>query len=395
MTSFKRSGLAGLLGICVSASAVVAGGALGACGAAQPPPPLPPNARGGGPPALIDAPVVAPSASASAADGAQGAHSRDLAALERDVAAAELRWDWPAAFARLDDAKGVDPDEVAIRRTRAAIAWEAFVDETLARIVAKRSAKEALGERREAFMASIDPARMPSDVAVSIYSRERRIRGVLLVFDRLAEGTLLETPTTYWAYGAAPTRNAATPEVPGKPFPRNASFLVFARGKLDGVALLAVGTASSSAAAPSPPTDPLERLESITALVLESSTRPYDTAAFLPPDLQPGDRVLASFAPWPTQLVLHEVLTVKDDALSIRPLVGGTARPARRNELRADFLPTGVAVLVPVASTFKRGQFEARLDDEQAVVTLEGARQTVPVASLRFEARTMPAAPHE
>lgn len=383
MTSFKRSGLVSL----VPMSALV--GALVACGAAQKA--LQPTAHGGGPPALVETPVAANDASAESA----ASRSDALVALEREVAAAEQRWDWPGAFARLDGAKGVDPDEVAIRRTRAAVAWEAFVDETLARIVAKGSANAVLGDRRASFLASVDPATMPSDVAVGIYARERKLRGVLLVFDRLQEGALLETPTPYWAFGAAPTRSAATPALPGKPFARNASFLVFARGKLDGVALLAVGTASSAAAAPSAPVDPLEPLESITALVVATSARPYDTAAYLPPDLQPGDRVLASFAPWPAQLVLHEILTVKDDTVSIRPLVGGFARLARRDELRADYLPSGVAVLVPVATTFKRGLLEERVDAEQVVVTVDGERQTVPVASLRVEAKSMPAAPRE
>jgi hypothetical protein len=395
MTSSQQAGLAGLLGMGLSLGALGALGALAGCGAAKSVPP--PTAHGGGPPALVEAPVAP--AEATGANGAShaaqepaAARRRALEALERDVAAAELRWDWPAAFARLDDANEADPDEVAIRRTRATIAFEAFVDDTIARIVAKGSAKAVLGDRRGAFLVAVDPARLPADVGVAIYARERRLRGVLLVFDQLEEGALLEPPTTYWAFGAAPTRSAANPALPGKPLRRNASFVVVARGKLDGVPLLAIGAATDG---PSGPPGPLERLESISGLVVASAARPYETTAYLPPDLQPGDRVLAAFAPWPTQLVLHEVLTVRDDALSIRPLVGGAARAARRDELRADFLPSGVSVLVPVNATFKRGLLQERLDDEQAVVTLDGARQTVPVASLRVEARTMPAAPRD
>ncbi len=393
MTSFKRSGHTGRGRTRLSLGARAACGALGmlgvlgvlaSCGAAQPVPP--PTAHGGGPPALTEpSPAsAAVSAATEAPKPARPGAIEALQALERDVAAAEQRWDWPGAFARFDDPKGADPDEVAIQRTRATVAFEAFVDDTLAAIVTKGSAQAVLGDRRAAFLASVDPARMPSDVGVAIYARERKLRGALLVFDRLEGGALLETPATYWSYGAAATRSATDPELAGKPLRRNSAFLVVARGKLEGVAYLAIGTATDGA---------LERLESISALVVASSARPYETAAYLPPDLQPGDHVLASFAPWPTQLVLHEVLAIKNDTLSIRPLVGGAARSARREELRADFLPAGVAVLVPVATTFKRGLLETRLDDEQAVVTLEGARQTVPIASLRVEARSMPPAP--
>lgn len=333
-------------------------------------------------------PPHAPVAKTSVPDGREGATAehgpaRQAASdrLTRDLKAAQGRWDWAGTFALLDGADDVDPDERAVLRTRTTIAWERFVDDTLARIVEERSVKRALGDRREAFLAALDKGRMPTDVTVEIERRARRLTAVMLVFDVMEDGAVLEPSKPGWAFGAAPTRTLARPDLAGAPLARNHAFVAVARGRVDGVELLAMGSGEG---------DALARLESISGLVVASSTRAYDTTALLPPDLQKGDRVLAPLAGWPSQLCLHEVLAVGEAGLSVKPVVAGAARWAPRSELRAAYVPAGTAVLVPVAGSFKHGAAAEIIDGPEAKVTVDGATRAVPFEGVRVEVKALP-----
>lgn len=310
-----------------------------------------------------------------------GAQKEAAERLGRDLEAARARWDWAGTFALIDGADDVDADERAVLRTKTAIAWESFVDATLEKIVEARSVKKALGDKRAAFLSAVDKARMPTDLTVEIERRARRLAAVLLVFDAMEEGALLDPPKPGWAFGAAPTRTIARPDLAGTPLARNHAFVAVARGKVDGIELLAMGNAEG---------DALARLESISGLVVASSTREFDTTALLPPDLQKGDRVLAPLAAWPTQLGMHEVVSVGAGGASVQPIGGGAARWISRMDLRAAYVPAGTAVLVPVAGTFKRGVAEGAIDGPEAQVRVDGVKLAVPFEGLRVETKALP-----
>jgi hypothetical protein len=191
----------------------------------------------------------------------------ELAALDHDVAEDERGWDWPAAFARIDDARDLSAEDRRARRAHVKDHWLAFVDGTLESIVQARSARGPLGDRLDAWRRAMEPAHYPSDVAALLQERAQRIAAIELVFVDLVAAELLEPPLPCVTDGATNVRTVGAVgmgAVLGRALPDGIPFHAVARGRLDGVEVLVSGE---------PEADLVRRLESMRYVVPAAGAR--------------------------------------------------------------------------------------------------------------------------
>jgi hypothetical protein len=308
-----------------------------------------------------------------------------LDALDDAIEAAAKEWDWPKAFEAVDDdalAKDLDEKTISHKRDDVKKRWLAHLDRTLAEIVKRRSAPLVIDEHRQAWLSSLDAKNYPEDLREEIDARASKIAGVMLVFDKLDGGSLVDPPLRHWTLGTTKVRLAQTPDVDAKELPQGLSFVVVAQGKLGDQVLFAAGKEDG---------DELARLASIQFLVPEKNAKPWDTRILLPTKLASA-RVLAPTAPGSKELALHDVVEEKDGVVFATP-VGRTNRVRfKRDELRAYYLPAGTKVTV----SGKKGEVVTETTEGDAIaVRVNGADLTSPASGLRVERAALPRIPND
>jgi hypothetical protein len=315
-----------------------------------------------------------------------------LAKLDDDVKRAEQSWDFPRAFNRIATEDQV-PDHklLAKRRTDLVARYLKWLDDTLAAIVKKRSVSGVVDDKREEFDDSIDPSKMPPELGPELQKRQDAIVGILLVFDALKDGQLIDPPTRFWTFGKARPRRTDTPNVVGQNEMANGiSFYGVAKGKAGDVMLLAWGSNEG---------DVMQRLSSIKALVPEADTRTWDTNTALPDQLQ-GARVLAPIAANSDTLTPSTVFLAPPPGATgpiIVIPVSSTLKKqntpkvtVKKESLRGLVLPPGTPVQVLVGNAWKKAEVADAPEEDRVLVRVNGFESYVSIGDVRVSKKDLP-----
>lgn len=312
-----------------------------------------------------------------------------LDALDESIATAAKELDWPQAFEAIDDddlAKDLDAKTISRKREEVKKLWLASIDKTLADIVKRRSAGLVIDEHRKGWLASIDPKGYPEDLQDDLKARAAKIAGVMLVFDKLEGGSLVDPPASYWTFGDVKVHVASAPETEGKELPQGLSFTVVAQGKLGSELMLAVGKSDG---------DELTRLSSIQFLVPAKRAKTWDTRMLLPTTLV-GARVLGPVSPGNRELGSYDVVEEKDGALFATPVGKANRVKLKRSELRALYIPAGTKVTVSVNYAWRKGEVTAETTDGDTVpVRVNGEASQAKIGDVRVDRDALPKIPND
>jgi hypothetical protein len=310
-------------------------------------------------------------------------------ALDADVDAAAKDLNWPKAFEAIDDddlAKNLDAKTIGRKRDEVKKRWLGAIDGTLADIVKRRSAALVVDEHRKGWLASIDPKSYPEDLQDDIKSRAAKIAGVMLVFDKLEGGSLVDPPAKYWTFGDVKVRVAGAPETEGKELPQGLPFNVVAQGKLGNDLMLAVGK---------PDGDEMARLSSITFLVPQKAAKTWDTRMLLPTTLV-GARVFGPSSPGNRELALYDVVEEKDGAFYGTPVGKTNKVKLKKTELRAFYVPAGTKVTVSVNYAWRKGETTAEATDGDTIaVRVNGADSQAKASDVHVDRDALPKIPND
>lgn len=310
-----------------------------------------------------------------------------LVRLDADVKKAEAELDWPRAFDRITSEKDADGAALKKRRLELTARWKRWVDDTIAAILEKKSVDAALGDKRGAFEAAIDAARLPPEVGPELDKRSAYVRALSLVFDALEEGAVIDPPIRYWTYGAAKARRVDAPTKDGPVLENGVPFHAVAKGKISGVTVLVAGAPEGSV---------LDRLTSAKALIPEADARRWDTKLTLPEDLV-GARVLAPIAPGSDLLAPSLVLSeAKTGVVVVQPLSKKGGKVAsKRKDLRALAVGPGQKVVVMIGGVAKPGELADVPEEDRVLVRVSGFESYVPLGDVRIKRAELPAPPPE
>lgn len=312
-----------------------------------------------------------------------------LDALDASIEAAAKDLNWPKVFEAIDDddlAKEIDAKTIGRKREEVKKRWLAAIDGTLADIVKRRSAGLVVDEHRKGWLASIDPKSYPEDLQDDITARGTKIAGVMLVFDKLEGGSLIDPPAKYWTFGDVKVRVASAPETEGKELPQGLPFNVVAQGKLGSELMYAVGK---------PDGDELARLSSIQFLVPQKAAKSWDTRMLLPTTLA-GARVFGPVSPGNRELGLYDVVEEKDGAFFATPIGKTNKVKLKKSELRAFYLPAGTKVTVSVNYAWRKGETTAEATDGETIaVRVNGADAQAKIADVRVDRDALPKIPND
>ncbi len=309
-------------------------------------------------------------------------HKRcELVRVDEKIKKLEAKWDYAGAFKAIADADA-DGAGLKARRMELADRWKGFVDDTLRKIIAKRSIKDILGDKREAFEAALDAETLPAELSADAKKRANAFGGLELLFETLEDGWVIDPSSKWWTFGQAKPRKPEAPKAETTVVMANGiPFTVVGKGKAGTTVLLAAGPAEG---------DLWTRIGSIKLLVPESDARPFDTNFALPDKLM-DERVLAPVAPGGD--VLRPVIVVGEGGfIKVRPI--GTPGPkyeVKRKELRGWALMPGQKVVVIIAGKQKPGEIADKAQDERVLVRVGGFETFVPLADVRVKRSDLPA----
>lgn len=308
----------------------------------------------------------------------------ELVHVDEQVKKLEAKWDYVAAFKAISEAKEADGGALKTRRVELTDRWKGFVDDTLRKIIAKRSIKEVLGDKREAFENALDPEALPAEVTADAAKRKKAFEGCELLFETMEDGWVIDPPSKWWTFGQAKPRKPEAPKTEtGVVMANGIPFHVVGKGKIGTTAMLAAGPAEG---------DLWTRIGSIKLLVPEGDARPFDTNFSLP-DVLIDQRVLAPISPGSD--TLRPVLVVGEGAfIKVRPI--GTTGPkydVKKKELRGWALMPGQKVTVIVGGAQKPGEIADKAQDERILVRISGFETFVPLADVRVKRADLPALP--
>lgn len=309
-----------------------------------------------------------------------------LVKLDQDVKRAENAWDYARAFNRIVTEKDAEGGALKKRRLDLTARWKKWLDETLGAIVVKKSISAVVGDKREAFEGSIDPSRLPPEVASELSKRSDAIAGIKLVFDKLEGGQLLDPPVRYWTFGSPKARRVDAPTASdGTEMANGVPFVAVAKGKAGNVTLLAVGTGEG---------DALARIGSIKALIPEAEARTWDTRITLP-EVLVGARVLAPIAPGSDLLTPSLVLSEgAGGAVVVQPLAKKGAKVAtKRKDLRGLAMGPGLKVTVMIGGAAKPGEIADPPEEERVLVRVAGFESYFPLGDVRIKRSDLPTPP--
>ncbi len=310
-----------------------------------------------------------------------------LVVLDADVQKAEAAGDYAKAFARITSEKDADGAALNKRRVELTVRWKKWLDDTLKAIVAKKSIAAAVGDKREQFDDATDPDQLPPEVASELAKRQATLSAILLVFEKLEGGQLIEPPVRYWTFGAPKARRIDTPSATdGAVMANGVPFTAVAKGKLGGVQLLVVGNAEG---------DALARLASIKLLIPEADSRTYDTRVALPEQLV-GAKVFAPIAVGSDSLAPAVVLSDDKGAIVVQPLAKkGQKLTFKRKDLRGLSMNPGMKVTVMVGGVGKPGELADAPEEDRVLVKIGGFENYFPVADIRVKRTDLPNPPAE
>lgn len=308
----------------------------------------------------------------------------ELVAVDSAIKKAEAKWDYAAAFKAIGEAKEADGAALKARRVELTDRWKGFVDDTLRKIVAKRSIKEVVGDKREAFESALDPEALPAEVTADAQKRKKAFESLELLFETMEDGWVIDPPSKWWTYGQAKPRKPEAPKTEtGVVMANGIPFHVVGKGKIGSTVMLAAGAAEG---------DLWTRIGSIKLLVPEGDARPFDTNFALPDPLI-DQRVLAPVTPGSD--TLRPVLVVGEGAtIKVRPIGVPTQKyDVKKKELRGWALMPGQKVTVLVGGAPKPGEIADKAQDERVLVKINGFETFVPLADVRVKRADLPALP--
>ena len=309
--------------------------------------------------------------------------------MDDDVKKAEQGWDWPRAFNRIATEKAVEDTKLLTKRRVELLArYTKFLDDTLKMIVSKKSVANVVDDKKEEWEASTDPSKLPPEVGVELGKRAEAIAGVMLVFDKLEGGQLVDPPIRYWTFGKARPRRTDTPGLLGTTEMANGiSFHAVARGKVGDVTLLCWGQAEGTV---------LQRLASIKALVVDVDAKTYDTNTALPDQLV-GARVLAPVIAGGDILTPSVVLSVAPTgAIQVIPVSSALKKltlpkiNAKKEQLRGLVLPPGTPVQVLAGGQWKKAEVADAPEEDRVLVKINGFETPVSIGDVRVKRADLP-----
>ncbi len=310
-----------------------------------------------------------------------------LDALDADIEKAKKDWDWPKAFEAIDDddlAKEIDAKTIGRKREDVTKVWLATLDKTLADIVKRRSAALVIDEHRKGWIASTDPKSYPEDLRDEVQKRASKIAGVMLVFDKLDGGSLIDPPERFWTFGDVKVRVATAPETEGTQLFQGLPFMVVAQGKLGTEMMYAVGK---------PEGDELTRLASIQFLVPQKHSKSWDTRMLVPETIA-GARVFAPVSAGNKELGAFDVVEEKDGFVFATPVGKTNKVKFKRAELRGFYLPVGTKVKVNVNYAWKKGEVTVETTEgDDVAVRVNGDAVPTKVVDLRVDRDALPKIP--
>jgi len=308
-----------------------------------------------------------------------------LKSVDADVKKAEEAWDWPRAFNRIKSEKEAEGGALKKRREELTARWAKWIDGTLTKIVEKKSVLGVVGDKRALFLDSVDSGKLPDELSAEIAKRADVMLGVLLVFDKLEGGQLIDPPTRYWTFGNAKARKPDAPtSTDGATISNGVPFFAVAKGKIGGVTLLVAGKEGAT---------PLERLATVKLLIPESDARTYDTNMTLPDKLV-GVRVLAPVVPGAGYLTPSIVLSETKGVIIVEPLKKkGAKLVTKRSELRGLSIPPGQFVEVMIGGDWKKGELVDPLEENRALIKVGGFESYFPLAEIRVKRADLPKPP--
>ncbi|GAC1376805.1 MAG: hypothetical protein NVSMB47_22100 [Polyangiales bacterium] len=313
----------------------------------------------------------------------------ELYKVDEDVKRAEAAWDWPRAFGRIESEKEVsDGKALAKRRKDLTARYFAWLDDTLKKVVQKRSLAGVVDDKRQEFTDSTDPAKLPAEVGSEVAKRQDTIAAIVLVFDKLQGGTLDDPPTRHWTFGKARPRRIDTPTAVGTAEMANGiSFYAVARGKIGDVAVLCWGSNEGNV---------MQRLGSIKALVPEVDARGYDTNTALPDQLA-GARVLAPVATGSDLMTPSTVLVAPATGAIVVVPVASTLKKlsipkvaVKKDALRGLVLPPGTPVMVLVGGGWKKAEVADAPEEDRVLVMIGGFESFVSIGDVRVSRKDLP-----
>jgi hypothetical protein len=312
-----------------------------------------------------------------------------LDALDAAIDAARKDLDWPKAFEAIDDedlAKDIDGKTIGRKRDDVKKAWLAAIDKTLGDIVKRRSAALVIDDHRKGWLATIDPQSYPEDLRDEVQARAAKIKGVMLVFDKLEGGSLIDPPERYWTFGDVKVRLATAPETEGTQLFQGLPFMVVAQGKVGAEMMFAVGK---------PEGDELTRLASIQFLVPQKHSKSWDTRMLVPETIA-GARVFAPISAGNKELGAFDVIEEKDGFVFATPVGKTNKLKFKRAELRGFYLPVGTKVKVSRNYAWKKGEVTVETTDGDDVsVRVNGDAVPTKVADLRVDREALPKIPND
>ena len=313
-----------------------------------------------------------------------------LVKMDEDVKRAEEKWDWPRAFNRIATEKSVDDTKLLTKRRVELLGrYSKFLDDTLKMIVSKKSVAGVVDDKKDEWDASTDPSKLPPEVGVELAKRADAIAGVMLVFDKLEGGQLVDPPVRYWTFGKARPRRTDTPGIVGQSEMANGiSFHVVARGKMGDVTLLCWGQAEGTV---------LQRLASIKALVVDVDAKTYDTNTALPDQLV-GARVLAPVVAGGDILTPSVVLSEINGAIQVLPVSSSIKKlttpkiNTKKEQLRGLVLPPGTPVMVLAGTQWKKAEVADAPEEDRVMVKINGFETPVSIGDVRVKRSDLPKA---
>jgi hypothetical protein len=310
-----------------------------------------------------------------------------LDALEASLEAAKKDMDWPKVFEVIDDeelAKDIDSKTIGRKRDDVKKAWLAAIDKTLGDIVKRRSAALVVDEHRKGWLASIDPKNYPEDLREDLQARAAKIKGVMLVFDKLEGGSIIDPPERHWTFGDVKVRLATAPETEGTQLFQGLPFMVVAQGKVGTEMMFAVGK---------PEGDEMARLASITFLVPQKHAKSWDTRMLVPETIA-GARVFAPISAGNKELGAFDVIEEKDGFVFATPIGKTNKVKFKRAELRGFYLPVGTKVKVSLNYAWKKGEVTVETTEgDDVAVRVNGDAVPTKVADLRVDRDALPKIP--
>ncbi|MEO7092892.1 MAG: hypothetical protein ABI175_06555 [Polyangiales bacterium] len=314
-----------------------------------------------------------------------------LVKMDDDVKRAEQGWDWPRAFNRIATEKTVsDTKFLTKRRVELLGRYAKFLDDTLKMMVSKKSVSAVVDDKKEEWVDSTDPSKLPPEVGVELAKRADAIAGVMLVFDKLEGGQLVDPPIRHWTFGKARPRRTDSPGLVGTTEMANGiSFMVVARGKVGDVTLLCWGQGEGTV---------LQRLASIKALVVDVDAKTYDTNTALPDQLV-GARVLAPVAAGSDVLTPSVVLSAAPTGvIQVIPVSSSLKKlttpkiNTKKEQLRGLVLPPGTTVQVLAGGQWKKAEVAEAPEEDRVLVKINGFETPVSLGDVRVKRSDLPKA---